>query len=153
MGFDIFWLAFKDGKPLSYPRRLIEDIFGLTPTEEKRAGNVREYSDGSVLEIYSLEAPEESSLMICRPPAALEFWDALFALMRKTSSMLVIPDQTTKFLVASPEVLPHLPPDLKGEIRVVSATADILAAIDGPQERVQAYVRQIVGDATCRKDP
>jgi hypothetical protein len=143
MGFDIHLMSFKDGEPFAFSRSIIGEAFELPAGRTKLDGVVRGYPDGGALEIFDGGKPEMLGFMICRPPSAPKFWEGLFEIMRRTPSMLVCPGDPTLFLVASEEVLPHLPGELPTEPQLVSTPAELIAAIEGPSEQAANYVKHV----------
>jgi hypothetical protein len=132
MGFDLFLLSFQNGESSTFPISLVERRFGAYATSRDEDWWVLEYPDGGYCEVF-IDATGEvvETFMVARPPASLEFWQALFELLRETPSCLCWPGGGP--LIANPSVRDQLPKG-KGELgepTIVSTPEQICEAIWG----------------------
>ena len=92
MSFDIFLMTLvedESGERLQFDRSIVEKAFGSIAADPENDDWQFTQPDGFRLgaEMYIDPGPEISGFSVGRPPAMLEFWDALYEVMRQTPTV------------------------------------------------------------------
>ena len=146
MSFDIFFQCLENGDNGEFPVALFER--GFRPfAEHWDADHVfLKYPDGGMGEIYAETAGETmNGFMISHAPAHPEFWQALFELLRETSSCLFWPGGGQ--VIARSSTRDHPAPDMieaLGEPSLVSSPQQIIDAMELQFATAESYRRSIV---------
>ena len=110
MSFDIFLAHFQNGEVTSFKRDVFDELFDAFVVGRRDAGFMRvRFPDGGA-DIY-VDDTELLSGMMFNHCGGDEFFDALFELARRTSSVIFWPGIGRTSVIADPAVLSHLPAD------------------------------------------
>jgi hypothetical protein len=132
VSFDIWFQKFRDGREAAFPRAIVECQFEKYPNayDERHSQWTVWFDEGHVAEFGIGATPEVEGFSLSRPPAVIELWNGLFAILRDAEGVFY---WNGGGVVASREILTHLHPELREAMSnppVVSSGRDILDAIE-----------------------
>ncbi len=130
MSFDIFLGNFKNGASEPFPRSIVEEAFSRYIEQRETLGWILRFPDGGRADISIDNTPMIRGLGVNRPPTSDTFWEGMFYILQRTTSVLFWAGDGC--VVASSDVVPELPRDLISSVgapTVVTRPEQILATI------------------------
>lgn len=130
MSFAIFLSSFEDGRTIPLPNILLDTVFGEFRTGGDADCWKLRFPNGGECEMTLDYASPAAGITVSRPPASLEFWDGILAILKQTPSCLYWPGGGP--VVADIFVRNHLPADMLeglGEPVAVHSAMQIIDAI------------------------
>jgi len=106
MGIDVFVACYRNGEMASFPRRIVEEIFGKYINNKEDDCWSPEFSDGGGCNVFITAEPQIGHFMVGHAVASPELWDCLFQALVRTGSFLILP--SGQVVVADPSVMDHL---------------------------------------------
>jgi len=117
MSFEAYLNCFEDGEESYFPTSIVEDAFApfITEREAEFSRWGVTYDDASSADLYlnlhSGDASRCSGFTVARPPDDPRFYEALWKILRDTSSVVYCAGECPP-PVGRAETIPHLNPDM-----------------------------------------
>jgi hypothetical protein len=91
MGIDVFVACYRNGEMASFPRRIVEEIFGKYINNKEDDCWSSNFPDGGGCNVFIDADPEIESFSVDHPASSPELWDCLFEVLRQTGCFLFWP--------------------------------------------------------------
>jgi len=129
MSFDLYVQRFQNGGIATFPRSVLEDIFGPGAINPSFGLTQVEYEDGSHAEIYGNDSADLDGLMFTHFGGENVF-ARIFELADRTGSVIYWMDTAPALAVTRPSVIEHIPEDCLNAIGPAFVARDHRALMD-----------------------